>query len=113
MTLAQIAEVCSGYARVEGDEVVNVVVIRHDPHPITAAAYHAICSKLPEDAPLWPVHRRGRPVASSTSRRPSSTVSRQRGGEERAIRTPFSGSSRQRREHKVARREGARRPCAT
>lgn len=23
-----------------------------------AAAYHAICSKLPEDAPLWPVHRR-------------------------------------------------------
>src|ERR1700722_7571938 len=27
---------------------------------ITAAAYHAICSKLPEDAPLWPVHRRDR-----------------------------------------------------
>jgi hypothetical protein len=23
-----------------------------------AAAYHAICSKPPEDAPLWPVHRR-------------------------------------------------------
>ena len=25
---------------------------------ITAAACHAICSTLPEDAPLWPVHRR-------------------------------------------------------
>ena len=24
----------------------------------TAAAYDAICSTLPEDAPLWPVHRR-------------------------------------------------------
>jgi hypothetical protein len=24
-----------------------------------AAAYHAICSKLPEDAPLWPVIRQG------------------------------------------------------
>jgi hypothetical protein len=27
---------------------------------VTAAAYHAICSKLPEEAPLWPVHRRDR-----------------------------------------------------
>ena len=35
---------------------------------ITAAAY-AICSKLPEDAPLWPVHHSGQPMASSTSRR--------------------------------------------
>ena len=25
---------------------------------ITGAAYHAICSTLPEDAPLWPVQRR-------------------------------------------------------
>ena len=24
---------------------------------ITAAAYHAICSTPPEDAPLWPVQR--------------------------------------------------------
>ena len=40
---------------------------------ITPAAYRAICSTLPEDAPLWPVQRQGRPNASSTSRRPSST----------------------------------------
>ena len=26
---------------------------------ITVAAYHAICSTLPEDALLWPVERQG------------------------------------------------------
>ena len=41
---------------------------------ITAAAYNAICSTLPEDAPLWPLQRQGGHNASSTSRRPSLTV---------------------------------------
>ena len=41
---------------------------------IIAAAYDAIASTLPEDAPLWPVQRQGGHNASSTSKRPSSTV---------------------------------------
>ena len=49
---------------------------------IIAAAYHAICSKLSEDEPPWPVHRRDGQVPIPTSRRPSSTVSPQCGGEE-------------------------------
>jgi hypothetical protein len=40
---------------------------------LTAAACHAVCSKLPEDAPLWPVLRQDA-SASSLLKRPSSTV---------------------------------------
>jgi len=40
----------------------------------TAPTYNDICSTLPEDAPLWPVHHRNGKNASSTSKRPSSTV---------------------------------------
>ena len=40
----------------------------------TGAAYHAICSTLPEDAPLWPVRRSGWRMPHPTSKRPSSTV---------------------------------------
>ena len=41
---------------------------------ISPAAYHAICSTLPEDAPLWSLQRQGGNKTSSTSRRPPSTV---------------------------------------
>ncbi len=41
---------------------------------ITAAAYRAIRSTLPEDASLWLVQRQDGHNASSTSKRPSSTV---------------------------------------
>ena len=29
---------------------------------ITPAAYRAVCSTLPEDAPLWPLQRQGGPT---------------------------------------------------
>ena len=32
---------------------------------ITAAAYDAICSTMPEDAPLCPVHRQGEATVST------------------------------------------------
>jgi hypothetical protein len=51
---------------------------------ITPAAYDAIRSTLPQDAPLWPAERQGEHNVSSMSRRPSSTIWRPCGGEERA-----------------------------
>src|SRR5271165_3322682 len=58
---------------------------------ITAAAYHAIRSPLPEDAPLWPLQRQGGQWLHPPSRRLSSTVCGPSGGPARAIATSSCG----------------------
>ena len=41
---------------------------------LTAAACQAVCSKPPEDAPLWPVLTKAGHRGASLLKRPSSTV---------------------------------------